>query len=236
MVGAVSHSLLGGIGLSRYLSVCCGMVFITPMLGAVLFAIIAALIITLISNNSKIRSDTVLSAIWAVSVALGLCLVSAIPGYAEDLNSYLFGNILLISGTDLIFMLVLDVAVLFCAWAFHSRFVAFCFHRETLALHGISVFRTELLLNVMSALAIVLMVQIAGIVLALALFTLPVAAAANLSRRLGTIMTLGILFCFLSAFLGMAASYSPQWHTGAVTIMIAAGIYGFSALKKRCAG
>lgn len=235
MIGAVSHSLLGGIGLSRYLNICWGMTFITPMLGAAVFAIIAALIITLISNNSRIRSDTVLSAIWAVSAALGLCLVSAIPGYAEDLNSYLFGNILLISGADLIFMLALDIVVLFCAWAFHSRFVTFCFHRETLALHGISVFRTELLLNVMSALAIVLMVQIAGIVLALAMFTLPVAAAANLGRRLGTIMVLGVLFCFLSTFLGMAASYSPQWHTGAVTIMIAAGIYGISLLKKRYA-
>ena len=233
MIGAVSHSLLGGIGLARYLCVCAGLSFATPILGATLSALLAAVIITMLPNIRKLRTDTVLSAIWTVSVALGLCLVAAIPGYAEDLNSYLFGNILLISKADLLFMAGLDLLIVLSVLAFRTRFTAFCFQKEMLTLRGVSPLWTELLLNLLSALAIVLLVQLAGIVMALALFTLPVAAAAHISRRLNSIMLLGGVFCFASTAFGLAISYAPEWHTGAVTILVAAAIYAITALIRK---
>ena len=232
MIGAISHSLLGGIGLARYLCVCAGLAFATPILGALLSALLGALAITLLSYRKNVREDTVLGAVWTVSVAIGLLLVAAIPGYAEDLNSYLFGNILLITRSDLWFMAALDLLIVLSTLAFRSRFIAFCFQREMLTLHGISPFWTELLLNVLSALAIVLMVQLAGIVMALALFILPVSAAAHLSRRINVIMLLGGIFCLASTVIGIAISYVPEWHAGAVTIIVAAAIYAITTLKR----
>ena len=233
MTGAVSHSLLGGIGLARYLCVCAGLSFATPILGATLSAIVASVIITVLPNLKKVRTDTVLSGVWTVSVALGICLVAAIPGYAEDLNSYLFGNILLISNADLLFMAGLDLLIVLSFLAFRTRFIAFCFQREMLTLRGISPFWTELLLNLLSALAIVLLVQLAGIVMALALFTLPIAAAAHLCKKLNSIMLVGGIFCLASTTLGLAISYAPEWHTGAVTIIVAAAIYVITALIRK---
>ena len=233
MIGAVSHSLLGGIGLARYLCVCTGLSFATPILGATLSSLLAAVIITVLPNFKNIRSDTVLSAVWTLSVATGICLVGAIPGYAEDLNSYLFGNILLITNADLIFMAILDSIIVLAVLAFRTRFAVFCFQKEMLTLHGLSPFWTELLLNLLSSLAIVLLVQLAGIVMALALFTLPVAAAAHIKKRLNSIMLLGGVFCFASTVLGLAISYAPEWHTGAVTIFVAAAFYIITALIRK---
>ena len=110
MVGAVSHSLLGGIGLARYACVVFGMTFLTPMAGAILAAVIASLTITIFTSRKTSREDTLLSAIWTAGVALGICFIKALPGYAEDLNSYLFGNILLVSKTELYMTLALDAA------------------------------------------------------------------------------------------------------------------------------
>ena len=235
MVGAVSHSLLGGIGLARYASVVLGLSFITPMTGAIFAAIVASIAITIFSARKSSREDTLLSAIWTAGVALGICFITAIPGYAEDLNSYLFGNILLTTPTSLMVMLVLDIIILPITFLFHTRFLALCFNEETLTLRGISVFRTGLLLNILTGLAIVLLSQVVGTVMVLALMILPSAAAYRLRSTLPSIMLLSAMFCLLSCITGMALSYSFDWPAGATIILISTVIFilaaAFSAIR-----
>jgi len=235
MVGAVSHSLLGGIGLARFCQAVLGLAFFTPMCGAVMASLVVSAVITAMSANGKGRVDAILSAIWTVGVAIGVCFVAAIPGYAEDLNSYLFGNIMLVSGADLRFMAALDAFILPAAWLFHSRLVAYCFHEEGLELRGVSTFGISLLLNVLVGLAVVLLSQTVGIVMVLALMVLPAATAARISRRLHWIMLMGAFLCFLACLAGMAISYAKDWPSGAVIILVTAIAYAIVATAAWCA-
>lgn len=232
MVGAMSHSLLGGIGLARYCQVVLGLGFLTPMLGAVLTTLLTSVTITLLASRRRFREDTMLSAAWTVGVAIGLCFIAAIPGYAEDLNGYLFGNILLLSPEDLWLMLALVAAIIPLTWLYHHRFVALCFNEEGLALRGLSPVRTALLLNVLTGLTVVLLAQTVGLVMVLALLVLPAAAAMRVAKTLPSIMLFGSLFCFAASVLGMGLSYTYNWPTGAVIILLTAAIYLLASLLK----
>ena len=235
MVGAVSHSLLGGIGLARYANVVLGLAFLTPMAGAIIAAVIASLSITIFTSRKSSREDTLLSAIWTAGVALGICFIKAIPGYAEDLNSYLFGNILLTPPNAILMMLLLDIVILPTAFLFHTRFLALCFNEETLTLRGISVFRIGLLLNILTGLAIVLLSQVVGTVMVLALMILPSAAAYKIKSSMPSIMLLSFLFCLISCTSGIAFSYFLDWPASATIILVATIIFclaaAFSALR-----
>ena len=230
MLGAVSHSLLGGIGLSLYCQQVLHIAFFTPFCGSILAAILVSTAVTLLTMRKKGREDAVLSAIWTAGVAVGLCFVAAIPGYAADLNSYLFGNILMVSRQELCLMAILDALILLLTWLFHSRFLAYCFNEEALALRGVSTFRTALLLNILTGLAIVLLSQTVGIVMVLALMVLPSASAARIAHSLPQIMLFGTLFCTLSSLAGMAINYSPEWPVGAAIILVACIIFLLTTL------
>ena len=225
MLGAVSHSLLGGIGLSLYGQQVLHIAFLTPFLGSVLAALVVSSAITFLTMRKKAREDTVLSAIWTAGVAIGLCAVAAIPGYAVDLNAYLFGNILMVSKAELWMMVGLDALILSLTWLYHCRFLAYCFNEEGLGLRGVSTFRTAWLLNVLTGLAIVLLAQTVGIVMVLALMVLPSASAARIAHTLPQIMLLGAVFCVIACLAGMAISYTPEWPAGAIIILVACLIY-----------
>lgn len=237
-VGAVSHSLLGGIGAALFISRWWKAVWITPWLGALAAALLSALVISWCTTHWKMRTDTVLSAVWALGMALGISFITALPGYPPDLNSFLFGSILIISPGDLILMAVLDCAVLLCSWMLHHRFIALSFNSELVLLRGLSPSRIQLALQLLTALTVVVLAQLVGIILCVALLILPVAAAANCSRRITHIMGLAALFCFICAFLGIAVSYDTlpggiMLSPGATIVELAGALYLLSAAVRR---
>lgn len=225
MVGAFSHSLLGGIGLARWCQVVCGIAWFTPMVGSVLTTVLVSCLLTWLTVCGDSREDAVLSGIWTAGVAIGLCFVAWIPGYAEDLNSYLFGNILLVSRADLWTMLGLGAILLPVSWLFHSRFLVFCFHRESLYLRGVSPTWIAFVLNLLIGLAVVVLSQMVGIVMVLALLVLPTAAASKLTSRLARMMLFGAVFCFISCLVGMIASYTWNIPAGAIIILCSTLLY-----------
>lgn len=225
VVGAISHALLGGIGLARLSQTRWGMLWFTPMLGAVLAAVVAATLISLLSRQDRLREDTVISAVWAVGMAAGISCIFAIPGYPEDLSSYLFGNILLISRQDLWLMGGLDVLILLAAGLFHSRLLALCFHEEGLRLRGVHTGLFLFILNLLIALTVVLLAQVAGIILCLALLILPTATATLFSRNLACIMGLAIVICLAGALGGLVLSYEHGLPTGATIVEVIGGGY-----------
>lgn len=218
MIGAVSHSLLGGVGLARYLQVVHALTWFTPILGAVLAAICASVAITLLTLRARARLDAVLSAVWTLGVALGISFISLTPGYAEDLNSYLFGSILLVSPADLAVMAALDLFIVVCAFLLHSRLLAYCFHPETLELRGLSATGTALLLNLLIALTVVLLAQVVGIVLVLVLLVLPAATVSALSHRLSNIMALAGVLTLALSLAGLTISYQYDLPAGATIV------------------
>jgi len=233
MVGAISHSLLGGIGLACYCRYKWPDSFFTPFAGAFAAAALAACIITWLTRHKDARTDTALSAIWTLGAAAGVSFIHAIPGYPVDLNSYLFGSILLVSPQELIMMAAVDTVLLIIVYLFHSRFLFYCFNEEGLGLRGVSLWRTGLLLNLIIAVTVVLLAQIVGLILCLALLILPVATASLFSRSLKHIMCYSAFLSFLFVALGICISYCNNMPTGTLIVEIAGIVYLSSALLNR---
>ncbi|MFH1539355.1 MAG: metal ABC transporter permease, partial [bacterium] len=111
IAGGISHCVLGGMGAANYLNKVHGWDRLQPLHGALAAALAAAAIIGVVSLRAKQREDTVIGALWAVGMAVGVLFISRTPGYSGDLMSYLFGNILMVSPADLWLIAVLDAVV-----------------------------------------------------------------------------------------------------------------------------
>ncbi len=236
IAGGVAHCTLGGMGAARYLHEVHGWTALHPLHGAVVAALGAALVIGAVSLRARQREDTVISALWAIGMAVGILFIAKTPGYYEDLMSYLFGNILLVSRENLILIAALDVVVVGVGILFYNKFLAVCFDEEFARLRGVSVEFYYLLLLCLTALTVVLLVTVVGLVMVIALLTLPVAIAGNFVARLWHVMILASLISMALTTGGLMLSYGPELPPGATTITLAGALYLLVALGKRIRG
>ncbi len=225
IAGAISHTVLGGMGLARYLQVVWKVSWLEPIHGAIAFAVLAALITGFVTLYSRERSDTVLGAIWAIGMAVGILFIFATPGYNEDLMSYLFGNILMIAPGDLLLMGGLDLLILTLTLLFYNQLLTLSFDEEFARLRGVRTDRLYLLLLLLTSLTIVVLVQVVGLVLVIALLTLPAAAADHLTKRLWQMMIVATGISLLVTAGGLALSYRPNLPAGATIIVLSGLIY-----------
>ncbi len=233
IAGGIAHSVLAGLGVVHYLHVVHGFTAVSPMGGAVIAALLAALIIGWVSLQLKQREDTVIGAVWAMGMAIGIVFISLTPGYTTDLMSYLFGNILMVSAADLWLIAALGLLVLVVVALFHKQLLAVCFDSEFAALRGVHINRFYFLLLGMTALTVVLLVSVVGIILVIALLTLPAAMANLFARRLWQMMAIATGFCVVLTSAGLAISYGPDLPAGAVTILLTGMAFFMTALVRR---
>lgn len=233
IAGAISHSVLGGLGAARYLEVVHGWTLLTPLGGAAIAAVLSALIIGVVSLRAKQREDTVIGAIWAVGMAVGILFIAKTPGYDKDLMSYLFGNILLVTQEDLWLIVCLDLLVVATGLLFYNKFLAVCFDEEFARLRGIRVDFYFLLLLCLTALTVVVLVRVVGIILVIALLTLPAATAGQFSRTMLRMMAWATTICIFMTTGGLALSYGPGLPAGATMIVLAAAVYLVSLIVWR---
>ncbi len=224
LAGAISHSVFGGIGLALFLQVNFGLLWFEPLLGAILAAIIAAVTVGLVSIYAKEREDTIIGTLWAVGMATGILLIDKTPGYF-NLSSYLFGDILLISGKDLFYIGCLDALVLLISILFFNRFFSVCFDSEFMSIRGINTTFFYLLLLILTALTIVLLIRIVGIVLVIALLTIPPAIASFYAKRLWQMMLYSIILCVFFTWVGLGVSYSYSLSSGPTIIVLCGATY-----------
>lgn len=225
VAGAIAHCVLGGMGAARYLQTVHQISWMTPMTGALIAAVSAALIIARVTLMGKQREDTVLSAVWAIGMALGISFIAATPGYYEDLMSYLFGNILMVGKNSLIQMSILDGLVVGITLLFYDKFLVISFHPELARLRGMHSGFYHTLLLVLIALTVVLLTQVVGLIMVIALLTLPAAAASQLTKRLSGVMVIAMILTFSYTIGGVAVSYEPEWPAGATIIEFAGAGY-----------
>ncbi|MCF7953347.1 MAG: metal ABC transporter permease [Spirochaetales bacterium] len=217
IAGAVSHASLAGIGIALYVGG-------SPLLGAVISAMLAGLIISLVSQKGVERSDTVIGTIWAVGMGIGLLFINKSGGYTDPM-SYLFGNILLISRSDLFMLAVLDIIVIALGLIFYRQFQAISFDEEFARARGIPTTLYQVMMTLLISLTVVLMVTVVGIVMVIALLTIPAATASLYTKDLKSMMVWSALLCGLFNILGLWTSYSWDFPTGATTIVIAGLLY-----------
>ncbi|MFO8049326.1 MAG: metal ABC transporter permease [Desulfosudaceae bacterium] len=224
LAGAIAHCVFGGIGAGLFLQKRIGLEWFDPMLGAIVAALLAALLIGLVSTHASQREDTVIGALWAIGMAVGLVFIDLTPGYF-DAMSYLFGDILLISRQDLLIVALLDVVVVGVALGFNNYLLAACFDDEFAVLRGIPVNLIYLLLLCLTALTVVLLVRVVGIIMVIALLTIPAAIAGYFVKTIRNMMVLAILLCVVFNWVGLAASYTLNLSSGATVILVAGTVY-----------
>jgi zinc transport system permease protein len=224
--GSIAHASFGGIGIAYFFS-------FNPVLGALLFSIISAVNIGLISYKNKKQEDASIGAIWAIGMAVGLVFIYLTPGYAADLMTYLFGNILLSSGRDVIYMLALDIFIIFSIAFLFKWLVAIIFDEEFAAITNIKVLPLYLFLLILTALSVVILIRSVGVILVIALLTLPAASAQLISKKFLNIIIIAVILAILSNLLGIFLSYYLNLPSGPTIVLTAAVIYLVVLIKKR---
>jgi zinc transport system permease protein len=216
--GGISHAVLGGMGIAYYYGQ-------SPFHGAVLSALAAALVIGFVNIHYHQHEDTIIGALWAIGMAVGILFIYKTPGYNVDLMSYLFGNILMVGGKTLWLVAGLDGVIVSLVLLLYKRFLAVCFDEEYSKLQGVGVVATYLLLLCLVAITVVILIQVVGIILVIALLTLPAATARYFSRSLGQMMALASLLGALFTTAGLIVSYEPNLPAGATIVVIAGSAY-----------
>ena len=226
IAAAISHSILGGIGAAIYFQRSFDLAWCTPLFGAVTAALLSALVIGTISLRAREREDTIIGAVWASGMAAGILFIHQAPGQSVSLESFLFGNILITSRSDLVLTAILGAVVVGISALFYHKLVAVCFDDEFTQLRGVNAPFYYLLLLCLVGLSVVLLVRLTGIILAIALIVLPAATATRLSQRLWKIMVIAVLLSMAYTSGGLILSYPTETPTGPVIVLLAAAAYG----------
>ncbi len=232
LAGAISHAVLGGIGIAVLLS-SRNIISLPPIAGALVFAVIAALIIAFVALKAKQREDTVINAIWAIGMSIGVVSMAKSPTYADPL-SYLFGNILLIGSSDLILLAVLDIVILILLWKFYPQIEATSFDEEFARVRGINSQLVFILILIITAVAIVLLQTFVGIVMVIAMLTLPSGTAGFSAKNMLTMMGLATLYSAVFSAGGLVIGWQLDIPTGATVVLLSGAVFlAFSAVASR---
>ena len=228
IAGAIAHCILGGIGIALYLQSRFSLSWLTPMTGAVAAALFSALLVGLVSLYSRQREDAVISAMWAVGMALGVMFIAITPGYLSPM-SYLFGDILMVSQRDFYVVIGLDILIVTLCLLFYNKFLAVCFDEYFARIQGVKVGFYYLLLLCLTALTIVLLISVVGLIMVIALLTLPPAIAGHFTNRLWKMMVMAAILSMVFTFSGLALSFQWNLPSGSVIIILAGGCYLLTA-------
>ncbi|QXD23392.1 metal ABC transporter permease [Opitutia bacterium ISCC 51] len=232
LAAAIAHAVLGGIGFSLFAKHQWEWTWIQPLTGALMVGILAALLVGWISIKHRAYEDTLIGAIWSLGMAIGLLFIFKTPQYVDPM-SYLFGDILMISSVDITLVLVLCAIVVGFVIYSYQPLVALCFDEEFAKLRGIQTTSLYLLTLCLVAITIVFLVSMVGVILVIALLSLPAAMAGLFSRKLWQMMVGGTVICMLFTFLGTWLSYSWDLPTGPFIILLCGISYLLMLILKK---
>jgi zinc transport system permease protein len=226
--GGISHAAFGGIGLGYFLG-------IDPLIGATGFTVATALGMGALQLRAKQQMDTIIGAVWAAGMALGILFVYLTPGFAPDLFSYLFGNILLVPRGDILMMAILVVIIVTVVALFYLELQAITFDPDYAAVMNLPVERLALLLRVLRARTVVMLIRVVGIILVIALLTLPAAISRLYTTRIWSMMVGAVVLGISFTMAGMWLSYLLDVPSGATIILVStlayAGSLGIERLR-----
>jgi zinc transport system permease protein len=215
LAGGIAHASYGGIGLAVFFG-------LPIFLGASFFAVGAALLVSMLTLRKRERIDTFIGLIWAVGMAIGVIFVDLTPGYNVDMMSYLFGSILAVSSSDLYYMVALLAVILFVILFWYRDILAVSYDSEYAGLRGVNVRFFYTLILILSALTVVIAIKVVGLILVIAMLTIPVYIAEKLSNSLAKMMLYSGLISTLFTFIGLLVSYTYDITSGAAIIVISA--------------
>lgn len=218
MSGGIAHTAYGGVGLGYLMG-------FEPMIGAFVFSACAAMGIGFIKRKGGAQSDVVIGLFWSLGMALGIIFIAFMPGYPPDLNSYLFGNILSVTKSDIYLMLILTFIVVFVITALYNNWKAYLFDEEFAEIIGVNTAFLEYVLLILIAMTVVVLIRVAGIIMVIALLTAPAATAGKFSSKLINRIFHAIIFGTIFCVGGLWISYVLDIASGAIIVILSVMFY-----------
>jgi zinc transport system permease protein len=211
--GGIAHAVLGGVGIAYYFG-------LSPVMGAFVFALFSAVLLGVVKRRAGQRETTVIAALWSVGMAVGIIFMHLTPGYNTDLMTYLFGNILMISGQDIYMVLGVTALLSLVVCVFYRQFVAVSFDEEYASLRGVPVGAVYILLLCLIAVTIVVLMRLTGLIMVIALLTLPPTIAMMFSRYIPRVMVFAAVLAAVFSLSGLYLSYGSNLPAGAVIVAL----------------
>lgn len=219
MSGGIAHTAFGGIGLGFFLG-------IEPILGALFISIASALGIATIKRKTHMNTDIPIGIFWSAGMSLGILFIALTPGYPPDMNTYLFGDILTVSKSNLLIILLLDGLVIFSVAALFHPLKAYLFDEEFSTVIGINTTIIEYILFILIALTVVVVIHVIGIILIMALLTAPPAIVRLFTHNLKKLMFYSSLLGMAFTLVGLYLSYTLNIPSGAAIALFISLVYG----------
>lgn len=216
--GGITHASFGGVGLGYMLG-------FNPIVGAAIFGIASGNIIEYLRDRGKVREDSAIAILWAVGMALGILFIYLTPGYAPDLNNYLFGDILTVSNFDLTAMSIIATAIVALFTIFFRLIIFIAFNEEYAKTNNVPIRLFKHIIISLIALTIVINIRVAGIILVMSLLTIPQATAQLFTKKIKEMIILSIIIAFIGSLTGLMLSYIYDIPSGATIILSMATIY-----------
>jgi zinc transport system permease protein len=223
--GGIAHAAYGGIGLSYFLR-------LNPVLGAIVFSLAAALGMGTVQRRTRQRADTLIGVMWAIGMAIGIIFVDLSEGYKADLMSYLFGSILAVPSRDVLIMLVLDVIIIALAASFYKELLAISFDETFATVENVPVDAIYLILVCMIALTVVMMMRVVGLIMVIAMLTMPAAISGQFVKDMRKMMVLASILGVIFTTTGLWLSYFLNLTSGATIILVSGAAYVLSTTVK----
>lgn len=224
--GAISHAAFGGVGLGYFLGV-------NPVLAAIPFSIVSAMGIGAIRERVKVSEDTAIGILWSVGMAIGIIFINLTPGNAPDLFSYLFGSILTLDNSDLYIMFILDMVIIATVFLFQREFLAISFDEEFSKVIGVPAELIYMLLLAMVALSVVVLIKVVGVILIIALLSIPAAISKQFTYDIKKLMLFSVVIGAILTVVGLLISYIFNLASGATIILVLGIIFTVVSLVKK---
>ncbi len=223
VTGGIAHTTFGGVGFAYYVMSVYGISWMSPMAGALLFSVTAAVVMVVCRRADGVREDTVIGALWAVGMAAGvvfMCYMDRSVIVPSSYESILFGNMLLIDSGKLAVMVAVSASVLAAVMFFYRDFRIMTFDRVHAKVSGMNVAALDLLLHVLIAVTCVMVANVVGIVMIIALMTVPAAIGSIVSRGMAGTMAAGVVSALAMSFLGLLLSLAMDTPPGATVVLV----------------
>ena len=226
ITGGITHACFGGLGLGFYLGA-------NPIAIAGAFAVASAVGVEWMANRYKVREDSAIGVVWALGMALGTIFIFLSPGYVPELTSFLFGNVLTITTTDIVMFAIFLAILLLFFTAFYHPIVSCAFDRDFATTRAMPANAINMAMTVMIAVCIVLTIRLIGIMLLMSLLTMPQMIAELFTIRLRPMMAISAAVSLTCSVLGLFCSYWIAVPASATIVLLLISAYILARIAKR---
>lgn len=221
--GGITHACFGGLGLGYYLGV-------NPIATAAAFAVVSSIGVEWLSTRFRIREDSAIAVVWALGMAIGVLFVFLTPGYVPDLNSFLFGNILTITSSDLWSFGIFTAILVAFFMIFYHKIIACAFDRDFATVSGLPVKFISYSMTILVAVCIVLTIRLVGIMLLMSMLSLPQMIAETTFHRFRPMMIASIVVSMVCSLVGLAISATIDVPCSAIIVILLVTFYAIARI------